>query len=106
MEELKCYEMLLKSTPNNLLFLTKAAELNYELDRLDNSIKYYKIINALYPTHAKAFYNLAVNLRRMKSWGEAKAVLERYLELVTDDPEGYKDMAEILLEIKEKQQAV
>jgi hypothetical protein len=38
--------------------------------------------------------------------GEVKAVLERYLELVTDDPEGYKDMAEILLEIKEKQQAV
>jgi hypothetical protein len=38
--------------------------------------------------------------------GEVKAVLERYLELVTDDPEGYKDMAEILLKIKEKQQAV
>jgi tetratricopeptide (TPR) repeat protein len=98
--------MVLRRDPKHLPSLSKAALLNFEMGRLDESVRHYKTINLLYPKNAQAYFNLAASLSRADRSREAKTALEKYLELAPSDPEGYKDMADVMIELGEKNTAV
>lgn len=94
------YQRAILISPNNPSVHFSLGGFFYGIGNYQQAVNYFTRAVSLKPDFANGFYNLSWSYRQQGMWKEAKATMERVLELVDKDGPDYKKAEEELKEIE------